>query len=682
MTSVKKEKHVPRPSASDRTSRVKARRRLDDFIRYYRDVSTTFGEDLIWAENYWSAAGVSFGNLDQGTKVLRQNNLMKQPFIDFAKAYFRHKHSVRPSSDTTEMRALRCLERALCEKYARPDVLKVSHAILDRAAAIARQHYKVGSSYYVGNALVAVSNLLAKKGFIPRSLIWRNPIPRVQDRLRTGPAAREERNRKMPDIDALISLGRIFASRPVIARDNFTTCCTALLLSAPLRISEVLALREDCEVYEKKRDGSDAYGRRHQPGKGATPRITWVHQGMVEIAREAIQRIRHMTEEARKLAVWLEKHPDEFYRHERCPQVAEDFPLSLEQCGEALTIAGDRARIAFKLRKFGLPSRDGQNSLFGLNKWVHSNLPSDFPWFDRKRNIRFSEALFCLRAHELRTDMPPLPYMLWKPTVVIYNTDVASQDAEKNKPPGIFDRNQHDPKCLRKFKIRSHQLRHYISTLCENGGMSQELLAEWAARKDMKQNRAYNNLDEFQLVDLLRQHDLSLKVDRSQDEIATQIRASIPMTRQEFNTLAHPTAHITALGFCIHDWVMETCQHHRDCILCDEQIVIKGDMRLNHLRGCFEKVRDLRLQAEHAVAEGNSGADRWYEHQVLTENALSKMLEILDDQTIENGTIIRLSRESTFSPLRRTMESKGLVEPRSFVQITNIRPALSEQSDG
>jgi hypothetical protein len=45
---------------------------------------------------------------------------------------------------------------------------------------------------------------------------------------------------------------------------------------------------------------------------------------MVSIAKTAVARIRVLSENARKLAKWIEKHPDKFYRHANCPYVADD----------------------------------------------------------------------------------------------------------------------------------------------------------------------------------------------------------------------------------------------------------------------------------------------------------------------------------------------------------------------
>jgi hypothetical protein len=666
--------HSPRGLRT--AAHAKADENLSEFIRSCRGRLKTLGATISWDEDHWPSARMTFGNLDQKSRILLSSNVMKRPFLEFAKAYCLY---TPLSGARIELRALKCIERALCEAHKEPDILKLTSSSLDRAATLAREHFSDGTAYHIGQQLVSISRLLNEKALIPRSLHWRNPIPRQNDRTRTGPKALEERKHKQPNLEALKALGRIFASNPKEPRDIFTTCTAALLLSAPLRITAVLALREDCEIEERKRDGSRAYGRRSQPAKGSSPRVTWVHEGMVDIAREAVRKLRAMTAEGRALASWLENHPKEFYRHKNCPSVPEDEPLTIEQTASALGIgSAKRFAIAQHLRRFSLPCKDGQNSLRSLNRWVHKRLPSQFPWYDKVRKIKFSEALFCMRAHEIRRDMPALPYMAWKPRNNDFNNDLQSRRSREGYVvPSIFDRHQGQLSGLDSFRVNSHQFRHFLSTLCEIGGLPEALHAEWAAREDVKQNRSYNDMTEFHFLDLFRQHDDSLQLDRPLEEIRTIISESLPMTRQEFNTLVHPTAHVTVVGYCTHDWVMQTCQRHRDCMLCAEQVVIKGDRRIEDIRECLRQTIALRAEADKAIAAGMSEAGRWYEHQLLVEKAMTEMLQILEDPTIENGTVIRLRRDSEFSPLRFALESRGFVERRDFVPLARLQGASS-----
>ncbi|MGO4307332.1 hypothetical protein [Cupriavidus sp. RAF12] len=166
-------------------------------------------------------------------------------------------------------------------------------------------------------------------------------------------------------------------------------------------------------------------------------------------------------------------------------------------------------------------------------------------------------------------------------------------------------------------------------------------------------------MSEFELVDMLRVHDSDLRLDRPLQEISERLAEKLPMTQQEFNALAMPTAHVTEFGFCIHDYVMSPCQRFRDCLNCTEQVCIKGDRRLDRLRHRFQQVSELVDRAEHEIAQDTAGADRWYEIHLKTKTRLAELLSILQNHDIPDGTIVSLRDGSDFSPLRRTLRGRS-----------------------
>lgn len=68
---------------------------------------------------------------------------------------------------------------------------------------------------------------------------------------------------------------------------------------------------------------------------------------MVGVAKTAIARTKMLSENARQLAKWIEIHPDKFYRHANCPDVADDEPLTMEQSCMALGLACKSKTMSF-----------------------------------------------------------------------------------------------------------------------------------------------------------------------------------------------------------------------------------------------------------------------------------------------------------------------------------------------
>jgi hypothetical protein len=92
---------------------------------------------------------------------------------------------------------------------------------------------------------------------------------------------------------------------------------------------------------------------------------------------------------------------------------------------------------------------------------------------------------------------------------------------------------------------------------------------------------------------------------------------------------------------------------------CSEQVIVKGDKRIERIRHRYREVKRLREEAEEEIAAGTAGADRWYETHSLTESRLEELLPILLDPEIPDGALVRLRNDNEFSPLRRAVEAKS-----------------------
>lgn len=650
---------------------------LARFIAICRDELTIFGAALNWEANYWPNSHVTFGNLSAGkARLLRDDQVMQQPFLDFAKAYHRYRHGLRPAVANIEMRALKCLERALSDFRFPPSIPDAKGFVFDRAAVLCREAYSPGVAYRAGRSLEAIAEFLMEKRLVAGLLPWRSGIPRPCDAVRTGVKARTLRERKLPADELLDALAAIFASGPTTDRDVFTSSTSAMLLCAPSRAGEVLRLPANCEVTERKQDGSVAYGWRFFTSKGGLPTIKWIPDVMVPVAKEAIRRVHDLTETGRRLAAWVEDHPNEFFRHPTCPDVADDEPLSFHQIGLCLGYikSGEIGRHAsewkYYARRLGFDPRERHVTLNSLNDWVHKRLPETFPWFDAKCKLKYRDALFCTRERQLRTDMATSAVLLRAPTVNTLNDDLGHRESSPGYfSPNVFERNVQITGGIT-GKVTSHQFRHHLNTIAQRGGLAQSEIAKWSGRADPRQNRVYNHMSEFELAEMLREHNAVLKPGSSLSVAATDQAVKMPVTRQEFDRLTVPTAHVTELGFCVHDYVMSPCQRFRDCINCTEHVCIKGDARLPRLKEKLDVVRDQVRRAETEVEERSIGADRWLEVHRLTVNRLQELIAIMEDPSVEGGAIIRLNNAKQFSPARQAMESAGLLGP--------TEPALSK----
>ena len=321
---------------------------------------------------------------------------------------------------------------------------RLNALVLDQSALLAKAHFSSGMAYHTGREIARLATFVSDKQLISGRLDWKSPIARPTDTVRTGVIARQQRENKLPNAELLDALADIFASNPTVPKDIFTSSVCAMLLCAPSRISEILALPVDCEIWQTKRDGNKSYGWRFQPGKGGVPCIKWIPDAMISIAQEAIERIRKLTNEARNIAKWYEINPDKLY----------------------------------------------QSNLNTSKKTLQ--LPGDFPWFDKARSIRFSEALFCFQANQLHIGLSASPVMIRRPTANTLNDDLRSRESSPGYfNPSIFDRHEFNSTRTEPLKVSSHQFRHLLNTMAQRGGLTQAEIARWSGRADMSQNRVY-----------------------------------------------------------------------------------------------------------------------------------------------------------------------------------------------
>jgi hypothetical protein len=631
---------------------------LEAFIHKCRDELIVFGADLNWSAWRWEGVAV-FSKLGTNSRTKDDADRLDDNFTDFAKAYFRYQQGHKPTGTKNELKALKAIEAALLQVQGLADISKISVTVLDEAAIVARDHYSKGAAFQCGRELERLAKFVAKKKLVKSNIQgWVNPNKRPPDNNKTGKKGKQDREKKLPNETALNALAEIFANGPTDPRDIFTSSAFALLMSAPSRITEVLALPVDCEVTEVDKDGEERYGWRFFAGKGYEGDIKWIPTTMVEVAKTAIRRIVPLTEESRKLSRWIEENSTKFYRHPGCPEVFENAPLTMKQACQALGLAHrNRKNCVSSLRDRKLVAEDGVHTLRSLWQHVMGRLPKGFPWFDEDKGIKFSNALFCMNKNQLHGTRPCLPVELWKPTNNVFNNDLSPRDSlDTDCHQSIFDRYSYRSGDGQRLKLTSHQARHLLNTIAQRGGLSNLEIAKWSGRADVKQNRTYNHMSEYELVSMAESMDTSKALFGPVGEV----NRYLPVTTQEFNSLELGAVHVTEYGYCVHDYTMSPCERYRDCVNCTEQVCVKGSSeKLERIKQRLVKSERIYALAKKGIEEGSAGADRWYQYHEKTVVRLRELVAILENPAIEDGAQIKL-RGNDFSQLRRVAVKKSV----------------------
>lgn len=634
---------------------------LDGFVEMCRSKLTVFGADLPFKENVWDVTDAiqTKGMGGKRTRITfssaatvdeKMPKMLREPFLSFAKAYVRYMHGMRPSKVIYfRIAALRAIEAALLERGTAPNPVQIDAHVLNRAAQNISDWLGEDAAYRVGGQIEMIGAFLLESRLTTFPVRWRNPIKRTNSGVRIGKEFDRRRMEKMPSLAALNALPKIFrlATEPA---DVIVTSVAALLLSSPDRISEALSLPEECEVREPRGDGEISYGLRWWPAKGAEPMVKWLVPSMAAVVQEALQRIRVITKEARKIAKWYESNPDRIYLAQDADHLRDREWLTMEDVVEILGLTKSSSAQAWcKANAVKTRQLEGNGSrvfahFSDVEAAVLAMLPKGFPIFDKETGLKYSEALFVVRRHELGAQRSTLRPTIETISISQINTGLGSR--AMHGFASVFSRHGFTEPDATPIVVTSHQFRHYLNTLAQAGGLSQLDIAKWSGRKDVRQNEAYDHVTPDQMLRKIRG---SVGTDQMFGLLA-ELPKKVPISRDEFARLIIPTAHTTDLGYCVHDYTATPCQLHMDCIHCQDFVCVKGDIEKEaRLRHRLDEAKELMAKSQAAVADGYFGSDRWLDHHLSTLERLTQLSSIIDNPEVPNGTVIQLSPPKTLS---------------------------------
>lgn len=634
-------------------SELDARHNTIQFIDKCRNELAVFGADLDFDSWLWPKVA-NFTKLGSGSRSFSVDDRMREPFISFAKAYFRYQQGHNPTGTRNESKALKVLEQALSDAHGEPDIVRLDASILDQAAVLARGHFSA-SAYQCGRELQRLAEFVSHNNLVSQPCgRWRNPISRPQDSNRTGKKAREARDRKLPAQDAVLAMADIFSSVGDNPRDIFTSSVFALLMSGSVRISEVLSLPLHCEDESFDKHGDPVYRLKYYSGKGYGANLKPVPTVMVPIVKEALTRLRALTAEGRSLGEWLDANPDLMFIHPDSDHLERSKALTEVEACEALGLylpMHEAKQRIYYLYGFG---RGDVITLESLWAKLKDRVPPNFPWVNKKAGVKYGNALFAMQLNTLHAQRGTLRVLPWVPDVNIVNSDLSPREsAGEGVHTSIFARYGFRHADGAAMKITTHQMRHMIDTMGHRGGLSEEDIARFAGRADPKQNRIYNHLTPTELA---TKYESALIV--AGYDISVLIHCE-PVSRDAYDLAPKGPIHKSKHGFCLHDFAAAPCGLFRDCLNCNEHLCEKRSESKEELETELADTEKQLLASEVAMKEGHYGADRWYEHHKLSAARLRELVGIFNDDSVPDGSLIRLQQINSPSHTTRALNARG-----------------------
>ncbi|WP_434984375.1 integrase [Pseudomonas protegens] len=633
----------PNPELSPSTN-------LKQFITYCRDELTLWADtpEFKWDASTWPNgyrdARVRFTNLANSklhpSAKPTPDQLLHPGFLDLLKAYLRYRHTLKPHRNAArELQAFRALEQALVEDMHIPDITRLHERHFQRAVQLlanfsARQNIVL--------TLLQILTLLSEKLIVPAEVVrWQNPYVGGQsyEKLKGGNAPAAVKLEKVADQDAFFSIADVF-SRPLSQLDDsdiMVTSITALFLSAPMRIGETLRWRTDCLRINKDKDGVDQRYLAYYVPKTKSYTRKPVPKTMGEVAQEAVDRLVKITEEARRLALYMESNPTKFYRHATCPEVPDDQLLTPDQVAQALGFMHRKSSEDFLKKYTGTYTLTGftLDSLWEIVLAEHQKQNPYFPYQEKPIDglipLKMSESLMCFRRLQLAARVSASPVLLapFNPDYYGKRLDGAIKPDRKNQRPlCFFTKHGLDP-----LRLNSHSLRHFVNRLAKLGGMSIEAITEWSSRASIQQSRTYLHEPPEQI----RDRAAILHSNKQEHQHLT------PVTEEQSDSYGMGPYHRSRYGICRRSWRAGPCNKFADCTNCSELLACKGDkIALEAIKSELNHMMRTRDAAERAVFTGERSGGLWLakaEPQIIR---LVELIKVMENPEIPNGSPIQV----------------------------------------
>lgn len=608
--------------------------------------------DFTWENSRWPTPNraVRFTNQEHRelhwSKAPEPHQLMNPEFVEFAKAYLRYRHTISPHKNIArEVSTLRLLEMVLKQDMGSPDITKIDQRHFDQIIALLRENKRRQG---IASELLNILKTLADFFIVTSSVhYWANPYVGTDSYSYTNGANADAdtKSAKLPDQDALLAIAEVFGcghSQALEDVDTMVTSITCLLLSTPMRISETLRLRVDC-----LREGTDKNGKTQNHLTYWTPKIKEftpkaIPATMAPHSIVAVERLKRISEEGRRLARHMEDNSSKFYRHENCPDVPDNQELTRDQVVAALGLQNTSSCVDFIRRHTNRYSIKGftLDSLWQMVLAEHHQLNPHFPYQEPVESksikpLKMSESLMCFRRNQFGTRNNTSPILLAPFNSDFFRKRLTGASRNRDRFICFFTRHNYES-----VKLKSHSLRHLLNRLARSSGVSIDTITTWSSRASANQTLTYLNDDPQEAA---FKGAVLLGMQQEQTH-------KMPITDEETEIHSQGPFHRSRYGLCRRSWRSGPCNRFADCLNCSELLICKGDkMAVEAVTKDREHLVRTFSAAKAAIENGERAASRWMQVAELQIERLNQLLHILNDTNIPDGSPVELTDSTDFS---------------------------------
>ena len=422
-------------------------------------------------------------------------------------------------------------------------------------------------------------------------------------------------------------LGQLYQNVPKDHKYRFYILLLTFFACTGRRFSE-LSLLIDQEI-QVSQDGVaylEYFPRKTSKGNTFTPkRKLWLPSQTLSLLREVIEEIRCLTRDCRDTALEMLKSQDIDARFlENQPE--QLFSSDLIILGVSPTILSKSSRLF----KEGFVFKDENScqmytTIQGLKQYCRHNFnPQSLRAIhtDQFGKSYFLSDLMFLRYYTMSSGKSIAHWLTVECTHSMLTTFLRYLDDLVKEYVGLED--------IPEFT--THDFRHTLNTMLDEGGLSDLLQTEWFGRSDPKDTKAYQHTSPEKKALMIREQ---LKNGEAKGILAEQI-FNLPINIQDAVLEARVQAvHDVGTGLCIHNFSQLPCERHLQCSAdCKDYVWVKDDKkRLDEQK----RILAMTVHAQEVVQQQLQSTR--IKKSVDWDLHNKKKINVLTEQLQDNGVV-------------------------------------------
>lgn len=422
-------------------------------------------------------------------------------------------------------------------------------------------------------------------------------------------------------------LGQLYQNVPKDHKYRFYILLLTFFACTGRRFSE-LSLLIDQEI-QVSQDGVaylEYFPRKTSKGNTFTPkRKLWLPSQTLSLLREVIEEIRCLTRDCRDTALEMLKSQDIDARFlENQPE--QLFSSDLIILGVSPTILSKSSRLF----KEGFVFKDENScqmytTIQGLKQYCRHNFnPQSLRaiHIDQFGKSYFLSDLMFLRYYTMSSGKSIAHWLTVECTHSMLTTFLRYLDDLVKEYVGLED--------IPEFT--THDFRHTLNTMLDEGGLSDLLQTEWFGRSDPKDTKAYQHTSPEKKALMIREQ---LKNGEAKGILAEQI-FNLPINIQDAVLEARVQAvHDVGTGLCIHNFSQLPCERHLQCSAdCKDYVWVKDDKkRLDEQK----RILAMTVHAQEVVQQQMQSTR--IKKSVDWDLHNKKKINVLTEQLQDNGVV-------------------------------------------